>query len=58
MDYDLGYFDLETLVSEPHENPFGPKSVTYVAGTKTGEREVFVSRVECLLAPRKKIRGQ
>ena len=25
MDYDLGYFDLETLVLEPLENPFGPK---------------------------------
>jgi hypothetical protein len=25
MDYDLGYFDLETPVLEPPENPFGPK---------------------------------
>jgi putative transposase len=25
MDYDLGYFDLETHVLEPRENPFGPK---------------------------------
>ena len=25
MDYDLGYFDLETCVLEPLENPFGPK---------------------------------
>src|ERR1700716_367160 len=25
MDYDLGYFDLETRVLEPLENPFGPK---------------------------------
>jgi putative transposase len=25
MDYDLGYFDLETRVLEPIENPFGPK---------------------------------
>jgi hypothetical protein len=33
MDYDLGYFDLETRVLEPLENPFGPKVVTYVAGT-------------------------
>jgi putative transposase len=24
MDYDLGYFDLETRVLEPVENPFGP----------------------------------
>ena len=24
MDYDLGYFDLETRVLEPLENPFGP----------------------------------
>jgi putative transposase len=40
MDYDLGYFDLDTRVLEPIENPFGPKvspmsperSVTYVPG--------------------------
>jgi len=32
MDYDLGYFDLETRVLEPLENPFGPK-VTHVLGT-------------------------
>jgi putative transposase len=25
MAYDLGYFDLETRVLEPLENPFGPK---------------------------------
>ena len=25
MHYDLGYFDLETRVLEPLENPFGPK---------------------------------
>jgi putative transposase len=25
MDYDLGYFDLETQVLEPLENPFGTK---------------------------------
>jgi hypothetical protein len=25
VDYDLGYFDLETSVLEPLENPFGPK---------------------------------
>ena len=25
MDYDLGYFDLETRVLEPLENPFGPR---------------------------------
>src|SRR5262249_16516577 len=25
MDYDLSYFDLETRVLEPLENPFGPK---------------------------------
>jgi len=24
MDYDLGYFDLETWVLEPLDNPFGP----------------------------------
>jgi hypothetical protein len=27
MDYDLGYFDLETPVLEPLENPFGPKAL-------------------------------
>ena len=25
MDYDLGYFDLDTRVLQPLENPFGPK---------------------------------
>jgi hypothetical protein len=25
VEYDLGYFDLETRVLEPLENPFGPK---------------------------------
>jgi putative transposase len=25
MNYDLGYFDLDTRVLEPLENPFGPK---------------------------------
>jgi hypothetical protein len=25
LDYDLGYFDLETPVLEPFENLFGPK---------------------------------
>jgi putative transposase len=25
MDYDLGYFDRETRVLEPLQNPFGPK---------------------------------
>jgi hypothetical protein len=25
MDYDVGYFDLETRVLEPLDNPFGPK---------------------------------
>jgi len=25
MDYDLGYFDVDTRVLEPLENPFGPK---------------------------------
>ena len=27
MDYDLGYFDLESRVLEPLENPFSPKVV-------------------------------
>ena len=25
LDYDLGYFDLDTRVLQPLENPFGPK---------------------------------
>jgi putative transposase len=25
IDYDVGYFDLETRVLEPLENPFGPR---------------------------------
>ena len=41
MDYDLGYFDSETRVLEPLENPLGPKvlplqpvqSVSYVPGS-------------------------
>jgi hypothetical protein len=41
MDYDLGYFDLETRVLQPLENPFGSKvlpmqpvhSVYHVSGT-------------------------
>ena len=33
MDYDLGYFDLETRVLEPLENPVRPKVVTCVIGT-------------------------
>jgi putative transposase len=32
MDYDLGYFALETRVLEPLENPFRPQSATHVAG--------------------------
>ncbi len=40
MDYDLGYFDLETRVLEPLDNPFGPRllpmspvrCVTHVSG--------------------------
>jgi putative transposase len=42
MDYDLGYFDLDTRVLEPIENPFGPKvlpmwpvhSVTHASGSR------------------------
>ncbi len=33
MDYDLGYLDLEERTLQPLENPFRPKSVTYVLGT-------------------------
>jgi hypothetical protein len=32
MNYDLGYFDLDTRVLEPLENPFWSEVVTYVAG--------------------------
>ncbi len=32
MDYDLGYFDLETRVLEPLENPFGPTVVLFDCG--------------------------
>jgi hypothetical protein len=36
MDYDLGYFDLETRELEPLENPFGPKVfVASVGGRNT-----------------------
>src|SRR5579884_362244 len=33
MDYDLGYIDLEEKTLQPLQNPFGPKSVTYVSRT-------------------------
>jgi hypothetical protein len=33
MEYDLGYIDLEEKTLQPLDNPFGPKSVTYVSGT-------------------------
>ena len=33
MQYDLGYFDLETRVLEPLEKSLWPKSVTHVTGT-------------------------
>ena len=33
MDCDLGYFDLETRVLEPLDNPLGPRVVTHVNGT-------------------------
>jgi hypothetical protein len=33
MNYDLGYFDLETRVLEPLENPFGPKVLPMFLGT-------------------------
>jgi hypothetical protein len=32
MDYDLEYFDLDTRVLEPLENPFGPKVLRHVSG--------------------------
>jgi hypothetical protein len=59
MDYDLGYFDLETRVLEPLENPFGPivlpmcpvRSVTYVSGLdhETVEPRVGVEPTTCRL---------
>jgi hypothetical protein len=33
MDYDPGYFDLDTRVLEPIGTSAPPKSVTYVSGT-------------------------
>jgi putative transposase len=34
MDYDLGYFDLDTRVLEPIENPFGPKVLVVSRGRR------------------------
>jgi hypothetical protein len=34
LDYDLGYFDLETRVLEPLENPLGPKVLPPKAATQ------------------------
>jgi len=28
MNYDIGYFDLETCRIEPSDNPFGPRTLT------------------------------
>jgi hypothetical protein len=51
MNYDLGYFDLETRVLEPLENPFGPKvsrpqwvSETLVSRIYAGVFQFRVSR--------------
>jgi len=59
MDYDLGYFDLETRVLEPLENPFGPKvlpmlpvhCVTHVSGLdrKTVEPRAGLEPATCRL---------
>ena len=57
MDYDLGYFDLETRVLEPLENPFGPKvlpmssvrCVTHVSGLDPEEE--WRAREESNLRP-------
>jgi hypothetical protein len=40
MDYGLGYFDLETRVLEPLENPFGPKvlPIAHPSGETVGNR--------------------
>ena len=32
IDYDLGYFDLETRVLAPPDNPFGPRSLPMCSG--------------------------
>jgi hypothetical protein len=36
MDYDLGYFDRETRVLEPRQNPFGPE-VLPMCPSRTGK---------------------
>jgi hypothetical protein len=43
MDYDLGYFDLETRVLEPLENPFGPK-VFAVSGGRRNTSTEYIRR--------------
>jgi hypothetical protein len=47
MDYDLGYFDLETRMLEPMDHPFGPSLSPCVAGTfcnpclRVGQSEIW-----------------
>jgi hypothetical protein len=47
LDYDLGYFDLETRVLEPLENPFGPKvlpmRLKYVVSPMSGPDRIYWS---------------
>jgi transposase InsO family protein len=38
MDYDLGYIDLEQRTLQPLDNPFGPKVITPVSGTRSEDR--------------------
>jgi len=33
MDYDMGYFEMESRKVNAIENPFGPKVIGYVLGT-------------------------
>src|SRR5215831_17585251 len=50
MDYDLGYFDLETRVVEPLENPFGPKVLPMSSG-RTLKRLVGLGGLEPPTSP-------
>jgi putative transposase len=48
MDYDLGYFDLETRVLEPMENPFGPSTLPSWAGSFCGLNSYWTGRLEII----------
>ena len=57
MDYDLGYFDLETRVLEPLENPFSPRVLPMSLGTfchpclRAGPTEDWSGREDLKLRP-------